>query len=93
MSFAVDNGANTTQISTSSNHAQVAGIKFNVIGDLRRGNVQLNSVVGLDDWIGIANGAAIMCNQEWHILRSQLGLLHLAQLVLKVESGKKDGFG
>lgn len=53
-----------------------------MIGDLGGGNVQLNGVVGLDDWIGVPDGATIVCYQEWDTLGSQLGLLDLAQLVL-----------
>lgn len=82
VSFTVDNGTDTTQISTSGDHAQVAGIELDVIGDLGCGNVQLDGVISLDDWIRVTDGATIVCHQEWHVLRAQCGLLDLAQLVL-----------
>lgn len=81
MSFAVDNGTDTTQISASGDHAQIARIEFNVIGDFRRGDVQLDGVVGLDHWIWITDGASVVRNQEWYALGTQLCLLDLAQLV------------
>lgn len=81
MSFTVDNSADTTQISASGDHAQIARIEFNVIGDFRGGNVQLDGIVGLDDWIRVADGATVVCDQEWNTLGTQLCLLDLAQFV------------
>ena len=83
MSFAVDKGTNTTQISTSGDHAEIARVEFDVIGDFAGGNINLHGIVGFDQWIRITNGAAIMCNQERHTLGTQLCLANLAQFVLK----------
>lgn len=56
--------------------------EFNVIGDLGRGNVQLDRVVHLDQWIGIAQSAAIVGHHERDVLGPDGHLLDLAQLVL-----------
>lgn len=53
-----------------------------MVGDFGSGDVQLDGVVSLDVWVWVTNGAAIVCDQEWNVLSTHLGLLNLAQLVL-----------
>lgn len=40
----------------------------------------------MDQWIWVANGATVVCDQERNLLGSDLNALHFAQLVL--EDGK-----
>src|SRR5512142_1791339 len=87
MSFTVDNGTDTTQISTSSDHAQVAGIELDVIGDFASGNINLYGIVSLDQGIGVTDGATVMGNNEWYTLGAQLCLADLAQFVGSFFSG------
>lgn len=61
----------------------LTGFEFDVVGDFRGGNVQDDGVVGLDDWIRVTDGAAVVGDQEWNVLGAQLGLLHFAQFVLR----------
>lgn len=48
----------------------------------------MDCVIGLNDWIRITDGTAIVCHQEWNILGSQLCFADLAQLVLKILDNK-----
>lgn len=61
----------------------ITGLKTDVIGDFARRDVQLNGVVGVDERIGVADGAAVVCDQVWNLLRSDADALHLAQFVLQ----------
>lgn len=62
-------------------------IELDVVGDLGRGNVQLNGIVHLHQWIGITEGATVMGDDEGHVLGSNGHLLHLAQLVFGLLGG------
>lgn len=53
VAFPIHDCTHTTQITTSGDHAQVSGIKFNEIQDLGRGNLQLDSVVHFNDGVGV----------------------------------------
>lgn len=53
-----------------------------MIGDLGRGNIQLNGIVGLDDRIRVTDGATVVRHQVRHVLGAQHSFAHLAQLVL-----------
>lgn len=55
-----------------------------MVGDLCGCNVQLDGVVGLNDWIWVTDGAAIVCYQEWNVFSTQLYFLDFAQLVLHI---------
>lgn len=57
----------------------------NVIGDLAGGDVNLNGVIRMDQRIGIADGATVVCDQVWNLLGSDLNALHFAQLVLEID--------
>lgn len=71
-------------IFTKQSKNSLTWFEFNVIGDLWWSNVQLNGVIGFDDWIWITDGTTVVCYQEWNVFSTQLCFLHLAQLVLKI---------
>lgn len=83
MFLTVDDGADTTQITSSCDHNQVAGFEFDVIGDFAGRDVDLNGVVDSDGWVGVTHGATVRCDQVWDLLGSHDVSLHLAQLVLQ----------
>lgn len=83
MFLAVHDGSDATQITSSGDHHQVAGFEANVIGDLSGGDVDLDDVVDLDAWIGVADGAAVGGDQEGNLLWADDVFLHFAELVLE----------
>lgn len=56
------------------------------------GDVQLDGVIGLDDWIWITDGTTIVCYQEWNVFSAQLYFFDFAQLVLKNKNVVKNTF-
>lgn len=59
-------------------------VEFNVIRDLRRGNVQLNGVVHLHQGIRVTQGATVVGDDVGHVLGPDGHLLDLAQLVFRL---------
>ena len=74
---------NTPQVTTSSNHAQIARLEFDKVQNFGSRDFQLDGVVDLDHGVGVADGATIAGNQEGNSLRASLHSLNFAQLVLK----------
>ena len=60
MSLLVCNHINSSQISTSSHHAQVISVKFDEISNLASLQVNLNGIIHLDEGIRVTNGTSIM---------------------------------
>lgn len=80
--LAQDHRTATAQISSARDHAQVARFELEHVQHLAGGDVVLDRVVLVDLRIRIADGAAVVRQQERHALRSDLDALHLQQLVL-----------
>lgn len=59
------------------------GLEFDKVGDLSGGDVDDDRVVDGDVRVGVADGAAVVGDQERHLLRPHAHPLHLAQLELK----------
>lgn len=83
MALTVDDGTNSSQVTTTSDHAEVARLKLDEIHDLATFNVQLDGVINLDQGIRITDGATIMGSQEGNAFRSNLDTANLAKLVLQ----------
>lgn len=83
MPFTIDDCTNTTQISTSSDHAQVSRLEFNEVKDFCGGDLQLNGVVHFDHGIGVTDCATVVGHQEWDALGSSLDFLDFTQFVLE----------
>ncbi len=84
MTFSVDDGSDSPQVTTTSDHAQVARIKLDEVHDLVGGNVQLNGIVNFDQRIGVTDCAAIVCSNERDSLGANLNTTNFAELVLKI---------
>jgi len=82
VSFDARDGANTASVSAGSEHAQVANIELDEINLLASGKVYLNSVMLLDEGVGVSDGAAIVGGDEWDALLGQSLLVYTAELVL-----------
>lgn len=86
VTFSVNNGTDTTQVTTSSDHAQVSRVEFDGIHDLTSGDFQLDGIVYLDNGIRIPDCSTVVGNQEWNTFWSSLDSLHLAQFVLQTQN-------
>jgi len=87
VTFTVDDGTNSSQISSASDHAQVSRFELDEVLDLAGGNVQLDCVINLHQWIRVTDGAPIMGGDERNTFGSDLDALDFAQFVLGFLSG------
>ena len=82
MALPMHDSTHTSGVTASSHHAEITGLELDVIHDLVGADVQPDGVVGLDDGVGVPDGAAIGGVQVGHILGAGLDLADTAQLVL-----------
>jgi len=81
VSLARCDDTDSTQIVSARDHAQVASFELDEVQNLALLNVVSDGVVHLNERIRIADGAAIMGDQEWNALRAGLDSSNSAQLV------------
>lgn len=79
--LAVDDDTRTTHVTTASDHAHVAILERNEIGDLALLEVELNGVVDFDGWVGITDGATVMSDDVGNTLRAKRDFLHFQEFV------------
>jgi hypothetical protein len=82
VAFTVDDNTNTTHVTTSSNHADVANFELDEVSDLGAVNIVTDGVVSLDQRIGVTDGATIVGDNVRDTLSTELDLANLAKLVL-----------
>lgn len=78
MTFPINNGTNTTQITTSGDHTEISGIELDEVQNFRRGNFQLNGVVYFDYRVGIADCATVVGDKEGNAFRARLYSFYFA---------------
>jgi len=78
---------NTTSVTTTSDHAQVTSIEFDVFGDGTSFDIKDNGIVDLDVWVWVSDGTGIVGYDEWDTLLSNTLLGDLAKLVSGFFSG------
>jgi hypothetical protein len=78
----VHDGANTTGVAASGDHAKVTGLELDRVHDFASGDVQPDDVVSLNDGIGVADSPAVRGEQEGHVLGAGTDLANTTQLVL-----------
>ena len=66
----------------TGHHTEIAGLELEKIDNLAGIDVVTDGVVNFDQWIGIADGSAIVRNQEGNTFWSGFNLLDFAELVL-----------
>lgn len=82
MALTVDNGADTADAVSTSDHGDVTGLELDEGLDLASLEVQADGVVGADQRIGVADGAAVVGDDEGDTLGTNLHLANLAELIL-----------
>ena len=81
MSLTVDNNTSTTHVTTASDHANISNIELDEIGDLALLEIETDGIVGLDEGIGVADGAAVVGDDVWDALGTDSDALDFAELV------------
>ena len=71
----------TTHVASTGDDDDVAGIELHVVGDLAGLELVLDGVVHLDEGVGVADGAAVVGDDEWDTLGANTGLPDLEELV------------
>jgi len=81
MSLTVHDDADSPQVTTSSHHANVAGLELDEVGDFARGDVDLDAILSFDQRIGVSDRAAVGGGEVRNALRADRHLLDDAKLV------------
>jgi len=82
MFFFVFDDSNTTQVATRCDNGQGTGVELDVVLHLAVGQVEFDAVAGLDERIGIAEGAAVMGDDIGNLLVSNRNFSNLQQFKL-----------
>ena len=65
VSLTVSNHTNTTHVATTSDHGDHTSVELDVFCDLASSQVDLDSVVDLDDWVWVSDSnsslASLIC--------------------------------
>ena len=81
MALTVRNHAHTAHVASTSDHDDIAGIKLCKAGDLALFDIELDCVIDLDGWVGVAYCAAVVGYNVRDTARPDGHLFHLAKLV------------
>jgi len=81
MLFTVHDDADATQVTASSDHANVAGLELDEVGDLARGDIHLHAVLSFDQWVRVPDSASVGGGKVGDSLGSDGHLLDDAKLV------------
>ena len=85
--FASVDDTDTTGVSTTGNHAQSTGVKLDKVGDFVGSDVNHDGVTFLDHRIRVSDCSRVVQLHARNALVAQLLLDHLAQLVLRFNTG------
>uniref|UniRef100_A0A452Y130 Uncharacterized protein n=1 Tax=Aegilops tauschii subsp. strangulata TaxID=200361 RepID=A0A452Y130_AEGTS len=75
---------NTPSVAPTSNHDHIADVKLDEVNNLVGLQVELDGVIGLDEWVWVADGAAIIGVQVGDALLAELDRPDLAELELSI---------
>ena len=79
--LAVNDDTSTAHVTATGDHDDVASVELHKVNDLARLNVELDGVVDPDQWVGVADGTAVVGDDVWDTLRAKTSLADLEQLV------------
>lgn len=72
MSISGGDDSNTTQVMTTSDHAEGSGVESDVLGDGAGLDVEDDGVVDLDVGVGVSDGSGVVGDDEWDTLEVEL---------------------
>lgn len=75
-----DDDTDTSNVATTSGHAEVADSEANEGSELTSGQIDLNDVVNADIGVGVADGATVVGSDEGNASGEQTDLLDAAEL-------------
>jgi hypothetical protein len=81
VTLSVGNDANTSHVTTTSDHGNDTSVELDEVGDLAGSKVDLDGVVDLDGWVRVTDSSRIVRDQEWDSAFAQLNSLDFAKLV------------
>jgi len=81
MSFTMSNNSHTTNVVSSSNHGNIANIKFNVTSDFGGFQIESNGIANFDSWVGISDCPCIVGYKERDTALTKLNAFDLTELV------------
>jgi hypothetical protein len=84
MLLPVLDNTNTACVPSTSNHDDIANIKLDEVNDLVGLQINLDGVIGLDERVRVADGAAIIGVQVGDSLLAKLDRPNLAELPLHI---------
>ena len=82
MSLPVGDHSNSSQVGTSSHHAQVASVKFDEISNISSLQINLNDVIHLDEEFGVADSLSIMGHRMRDSFCAHEDLSYFPQLIV-----------
>lgn len=77
----MDDNTSTTHVTTTGDHNDVASVELDEIGDLARLELELDSVVDLNQRVGVTDGAAVVGDDVWDALSTNTSPPNLEELV------------
>lgn len=77
----MDDDTSTAHVATTSDHNNITGVELDEVGDFASFELELDSVVDLDQRVRITDGAAVVGNNVWDALSTNTSLLDLQKLV------------
>lgn len=81
VSLSVLDGTDSTDVLAADDVGDVAGFELDPVGDFGGLDVELDGVTNSHVWVGVSEGSAVVCDEEWHVVLGGAQLLHSAQLV------------
>ena len=81
MALTVCDDTHTAHVASTSDHDGIAGIELYKTGDLALVDIELDRVIDLDGWVGVADCAAVVGYNVRDTARTDGHLFHLAEFV------------
>jgi len=81
MPLPVNDNTGSTHVTTTSNHDYVSRLELYVIDDLVVDEIEFNSVVHLDVWVGVSNGSTVVGDDVGDTLGTELVNTDFEELV------------
>lgn len=83
----VNNYTSTAHVTTTSDHDNVASVEFHEVGDLSCLQVQLDSIVGLNGGVGVADGTSVVGDNMGDTAGTDCDFTDFAELVRSLFRG------
>lgn len=86
MPLVVLDDANTSNVVSGIDEANIAYLTLNVVEDFIALKIVLDSIIGIDGWVWVADGATIVCNNVWDFIHAHSSAFHSQELVFSLLS-------